>query len=140
LGKIFTALEKYRHERTTMVPTGRITQSDWDVLLKYDPASGKLDIDHADFTDKTEALSRLQFYRLVQSDGSLTPAGLAKVAELENRRRGTAVDESRSRLQEKFEKKEQEMNAQVLAKDSVADNFKIMDAAWLCRLNNRVRH
>jgi exopolysaccharide/PEP-CTERM locus tyrosine autokinase len=128
LGKIFTALEKYRNERTCSIPAGRINQADLDALLKYDRSSGKLDIDHPDFANKAETLNRLQFYCLIQADGMLTPAGLAKAAELENRRNAIAVDESTSRLQEKFEKKEQEMNSEGVAEGLGGDNFKEIDS------------
>jgi protein-tyrosine kinase len=90
VGKISHALEKYRKERTASGSPGRIQSSDWALLLKYNRTSGRLDIQKADAVNNSDALKRLAFYRLIQKNGALTPAGLAKCAELENRTKSSA--------------------------------------------------
>ena len=88
MGKIFNALEKYKKERDTGGQSGRITKADWDVLLQYDRQSGKLDVKDPAIVKSRETVKRLVTYRLIQADGTLTPAGRAKCAELERQRQG----------------------------------------------------
>jgi exopolysaccharide/PEP-CTERM locus tyrosine autokinase len=53
-----------------------------EVLQKYDHTTYKLDINAPNIG--IEVLKRLQFYRLIQGDGTLTPAGLDKCSEPDN--------------------------------------------------------
>ena len=81
MGKIFTALEKYRKQRGNRV-SGRIRSSDYKVLLQFDETSGRMETDGASAIKDSASLQRLMTYRLVDSEGRLTPAGIAKLKEL----------------------------------------------------------
>jgi protein-tyrosine kinase len=81
LGKIFTALEKYRKERSVRVST-RLRDSDYDLLMRFDEITGRLETDAPLATGHSGSLKRLMTYRLIDSSGRLTPAGRAKHREL----------------------------------------------------------
>lgn len=81
MGKIFTALEKYRRERTGKA-SGRLRKSDYDLLLRFDEETGRLETGDASAVGNSGSLNRLMTYRLVDSSGRLTPAGMAKYREL----------------------------------------------------------
>jgi exopolysaccharide/PEP-CTERM locus tyrosine autokinase len=82
VGKIFNALEKYKKERKASGRPGRLKQGDYEALLQYDWATGKLDLKHPLVNQDPGTIDRLLTYRLIEADGSLTPAGKAKYAEL----------------------------------------------------------
>jgi exopolysaccharide/PEP-CTERM locus tyrosine autokinase len=84
LGKIFDALEKFRKERGSSV-SGKLRNSDYDLLLRFDEKTGRLETDDASAIKDSGGLRRLMTYRLVDSEGRLTPAGIAKLQELRGR-------------------------------------------------------
>ena len=81
MGKIFTALERYRKERAGKV-SGRLTNSDYDLLLRFDENTGRLETDDPSAVGNSGSLKRLMTYRLIDAGGRLTPAGRAKHQEL----------------------------------------------------------
>ena len=46
MGKIFNALEKYKKERRATTRTEKLKPGDYEALLQYDWATGKLDLKH----------------------------------------------------------------------------------------------
>ena len=82
VGKIFNALEKYKKERKITTRTTRLKPGDYEALLQYDWAAGTLDLKHPLVCQDPGTVQRLMTYRLIEADGSLTPAGKAKYAEL----------------------------------------------------------
>ena len=82
MGKIFNALEKYKKERGATERPGKLKPADYEALLQYDWATGKLDLKHPLVIQDPGTVQRLMTYRLIEADGSLTPAGKAKYAEL----------------------------------------------------------
>ncbi|MBW2481683.1 MAG: polysaccharide biosynthesis tyrosine autokinase [Deltaproteobacteria bacterium] len=81
MGKIFTALNKYRRERGSRVST-RLKDSDYDLLLRFDENTGRLETDDPSATGHSGSFKRLMTYRLIDSNGRLTPIGRAKHREL----------------------------------------------------------
>jgi len=81
LGKIFTALEKYRKERAGRV-SARLRDSDYDLLLRFDEKTGRLETDDPSAIGNSGGFKRLMTYRLIDAGGRLTPAGRAKHQEL----------------------------------------------------------
>jgi hypothetical protein len=81
VGKIFNALEKFRKERGSGV-SGRLRNSDYGVLLQFDEKTGRLAKDAPSAIRNSGSLKRLMTYRLIDSDGNLTPAGRVKYHEL----------------------------------------------------------
>ena len=94
MGKIFNALEKYKKERKATARPGRLKQGDYEALLQYDWATGKLDLKHPLVNQDPGTIDRLLTYRLIEADGSLTPAGKAKYAELNGPKPKSAASES----------------------------------------------
>jgi len=82
VGKIFNALEKYKKERKTTTRPGKLKPGDYEALLQYDRAAGKLDLKHPLGIHDPGTVKRLLTFRLIEADGSLTPAGKGKYAEL----------------------------------------------------------
>ena len=93
MGKIFDALEKYKKERKANGRPGRLKPGDYEALLQYDWATGKLDLKHPLVNQDPGTIDRLLTYRLIEADGSLTPAGKAKYAELNGPEPKSAVSE-----------------------------------------------
>ena len=93
MGKIFNALEKYKKERGTTTRPGKLKPADYEALLQYDWATGKLDLKHPLVLQDPGTVQRLMTYRLIDADGSLTPAGKAKYAELNSPEPKSAVSE-----------------------------------------------
>jgi protein-tyrosine kinase len=81
LGSIFTALGKYRKERDAKV-SGRLRNSDYELLLQFDENTGRLETDDASAIANSDRLKRLMTYRLIDASGRMTPAGQAKYEEL----------------------------------------------------------
>jgi hypothetical protein len=84
LGKIFDALEKFSKERGVAVPE-RIRHSDYEALMQFDDATGKIDIEDPKIARDPRVLKRLKTYRLINDDGTLTPAGRTKYEELKRK-------------------------------------------------------
>jgi exopolysaccharide/PEP-CTERM locus tyrosine autokinase len=82
VGKIFNALEKYKKERELVTRPEKLKPADYNALQHYDRATGKLDLKHPLVMQDPGSVDRLMTYRLIEADGSLTPAGKAKYAEL----------------------------------------------------------
>jgi len=82
VGKIYSALAKFRNDSGFSSAPGKLKKSDYAALLRYDRTTGKLDLSHPMVTREKGTLKRLIVYRLIEPDGTLTPAGLAKYNEL----------------------------------------------------------
>jgi len=93
VGKIFNALEKYKKERRATTRPQKLKPADYKTLLQYDRATGKLDLKHPLVTQDPGTVDRLMTYRLIEADGSLTPAGKAKYAELNGPEPKSSVSE-----------------------------------------------
>ena len=93
MGKIFNALEKYKKERRATTRPQKLKTSDYEALLQYDVATGKLDLKHPLVIQDPGTVDRLMTYRLIEADGSLTPAGKAKYAELNGPEPKSSVSE-----------------------------------------------
>jgi len=93
VGKIFNALEKYKKERQVTTRPQKLKPSDYEALLQYDLATGKLDLKHPLVIQDPGTVDRLMVYRLIEADGSLTPAGQAKYAELNGPEPKSSVSE-----------------------------------------------
>ena len=87
MGKISDALEKYRKLRSNLV-SGKLRSSDYTILLRFDEASGRLEESAALSKEDSASLQRLMTYRLVDSEGRLTPAGISRLQELHGGQKG----------------------------------------------------
>ena len=81
MGKIFDALEKFSKERGAAV-SDRIKDSDYKTLMQFDDATGRIDIENPKIAKDPRVIKRLKTYRLINDDGTLTPAGRAKYEEM----------------------------------------------------------
>jgi hypothetical protein len=81
VGKIFDALEKFGKERGSPA-SDRIKDSDYEALMQFDESTGKIDVSHPKIANDAIAFKRLMTYRLINDDGTLTPAGRAKYDEM----------------------------------------------------------
>ncbi len=81
MGKIFDALEKFSKERGAVV-SNRIKDSDYEVLMQFDKATGRIDTNDPKIAKDPRILQRLKTYRLINDDGSLTSAGKAKYQQM----------------------------------------------------------
>ena len=81
MGKIFDALEKFTKEAGPS-KSDKIKDSDYDVLMQFDASTGKIDIHNPEVLKDARGVKRLMTYRLINDDGTLTPAGLAKYEEM----------------------------------------------------------
>jgi exopolysaccharide/PEP-CTERM locus tyrosine autokinase len=77
LGKIFDALEKFGKE-TGVPKSNKIRSSDYDVLMQFDKSTGRIDMTSPEVLKDAHGIKRLMTYRLINEDGTLTPAGRAK--------------------------------------------------------------
>jgi len=93
VGKIFNALEKYKKERGAARRPEKLKPADYEALLQYDWGTGKLDLKHPLVMQDPGTVQRLMTFRLIEADGSLTPAGKAKYAELNGPEPKSAVSE-----------------------------------------------
>ena len=93
MGKIFNALEKYKKEKRATRHTEKLKPGDYEALLQYDRAAGRLDLKHPLVIHDPGTVKRLLTFRLIEADGSLTPAGKAKYAELNAPEPKTAVSQ-----------------------------------------------
>ena len=93
MGKIFKALEKYKKERGATRHTEKLKPGDYEALLQYDRDTGGLDLKHPLVIQDPGTVKRLITFRLIEADGSLTPAGKAKYAELNAPEPKTAVSQ-----------------------------------------------
>ena len=90
MGKIFDALEKFSKERGHTV-ADRIKDSDYEALMQFDDATGKIDIRNPKIARDAIAFKRLMTYRLINDDGTLTPAGRAKYEEMARKSKHNAA-------------------------------------------------
>ena len=90
MGKIFDALEKFSKERGAPV-ADRVKDSDYEALMQFDEATGKIDIADPAIAKDPRVLKRLKTYRLINDDGTLTPAGRAKYEEMLRKSKDNAV-------------------------------------------------
>jgi exopolysaccharide/PEP-CTERM locus tyrosine autokinase len=77
LGKIFDALEKFGKE-SGPAKSDRIRNSDYEVLMQFDKSTGRIDMTSPAVLKDARGIKRLMTYRLINDDGTLTPAGRAK--------------------------------------------------------------
>ena len=99
MGKIFDALEKFGKERGGPV-ADRIKNSDYEALMQFDDATGKIDIRNPKIARDSIAFKRLMTYRLINDDGTLTPAGRAKYEEMARKTKKNVVTESARRTEQ----------------------------------------
>jgi exopolysaccharide/PEP-CTERM locus tyrosine autokinase len=84
VGKIFDALEKFGKEAGA--PTSdKIRSSDYDVLMQFDKSTGRIDMTNPVVLKDARGIKRLMTYRLINDDGTLTPAGRAKYEAMTNK-------------------------------------------------------
>jgi protein-tyrosine kinase len=81
VGKIFDALEKFSKERGGPV-VDRFKNSDYEALMKFDEATGRIDVADPKIAKDPRILKRLKTFRLINDNGTLTPAGRAKYEEM----------------------------------------------------------
>jgi exopolysaccharide/PEP-CTERM locus tyrosine autokinase len=81
VGKIFDALEKFSKE-TGPSKSDRLRHSDYDVLMQFDASTGRIDLADPEVLKDANGIKRLMTYRLINDDGTLTPAGKAKYQEM----------------------------------------------------------
>ncbi|MHC4216360.1 MAG: hypothetical protein ACYSWP_23660, partial [Planctomycetota bacterium] len=86
MGKIFDALEKFSKERGATV-SDRIRHSDYEALMQFDEATGRIDIQDLKINKDPRVFRRLKTYRLINDDGTRTPAGRAKYEEWKRKHR-----------------------------------------------------
>jgi exopolysaccharide/PEP-CTERM locus tyrosine autokinase len=118
VGKIFDALEKFSKERGAAV-SNRITDSDYEALMQFDDATGRIDIENPKIAKDPGVLKRLKTYRLINEDGTLTPAGRVKYEEMARKaKKKDAGGAAGARAAEKqaFEK---EANAELISRKFV---------------------
>jgi exopolysaccharide/PEP-CTERM locus tyrosine autokinase len=77
VGKIFDALEKFGKESGPAL-SDRIRNSDYEVLMQFDKSTGRIDMTSPAVLKDAHGIKRLMTYRLINDDGTLTPAGRAK--------------------------------------------------------------
>jgi exopolysaccharide/PEP-CTERM locus tyrosine autokinase len=85
VGKIFDALEKFTKE-TGPVKSDKIRNSDYEVLMQFDASTGKIDMADPEVLRDARGVKRLVTYRLINEDGTLTPAGRAKFEEMQRKK------------------------------------------------------
>lgn len=83
MGRFYNALEKYKNQNKS-AQAKKIRKSGYELLLQYDRTTGKLDINNPAIIKEPENIDRLVIYGLMQADGILTPAGIAKCQELKD--------------------------------------------------------
>jgi exopolysaccharide/PEP-CTERM locus tyrosine autokinase len=76
LGKFFEAFERHDQEVDAKRLTRTLNRSDWYALLKYDRASGRLDLADKAIIRANSTAERLVRCGLIHSDGRLTPEGI----------------------------------------------------------------
>ena len=84
MGKIFDALGRHKKERKITTPIQTLKTGDYQALLQSDLEAGWLDLKHPLVTQDPGTVDRLLMFRLIDSDGFLTPAGQAKYIELKS--------------------------------------------------------
>jgi exopolysaccharide/PEP-CTERM locus tyrosine autokinase len=84
VGKIFDALEKFTKEAGPP-KSDKIRNSDYDVLMQFDLSTGKIDMADPEVLKDARGVKRLMTYRLINDDGTLTPAGRAKFEEMKRK-------------------------------------------------------
>jgi exopolysaccharide/PEP-CTERM locus tyrosine autokinase len=85
VGKIFDALEKFTKE-TGPTRSDKIRNSDYEVLMQFDASTGKIDMAAPEVLKDARGVQRLVTYRLINDDGTLTPAGRAKFEEMQRKK------------------------------------------------------
>jgi protein-tyrosine kinase len=90
VGKIFDALEKFSKERGGPA-ADRVKDSDYEALMQFDEATGRIDMTDPKIAKDPRVLDRLKTYRLVNDDGTLTPAGRAKYDEMLHKSKDNSV-------------------------------------------------
>jgi capsular exopolysaccharide synthesis family protein len=128
LGKIFDALEKFSKERGD-TGSERIKDSDYQALMQFDEATGKIDIKNPKIAGDSIAFKRLMTYRLINDDGTLTPAGRAKYDEMIRKsKQNTATAAAKKPEKSVLKKKAQ--------KEQVPPKFeKAMQTDWALLMN-----
>jgi len=91
VGKIFDALEKFSKELGGPA-SDRVKDSDYEALMQFDEATGKIDMADPKIAKDPQVLNRLKTYRLIKDDGTLTPAGRAKYEEMIRKSRESSVN------------------------------------------------
>ena len=84
MGKIFDALEKFTKE-SGAPRSDKLKNSDYEVLMQFDESTGKIDLAGAEVLKDARGIKRLMTYRLINDNGTLTPAGKAKYEEMKHK-------------------------------------------------------
>ena len=84
MGKIFDALEKFTRESGT-AKSEKIKDSDYEVLLQFDESTGKIPVSDSQTLTDAKGIKRLMTYRLINENGTLTPAGKTKYEEIKRK-------------------------------------------------------
>jgi exopolysaccharide/PEP-CTERM locus tyrosine autokinase len=104
VGKIFDALEKFGKERGGPA-SDRIKDSDYEALMQFDEATGKIDVRNPKIASDSIAFKRLMTYRLINDDGTLTPAGRAKYDEMTRKAKQNEITAGRKKPEKSVLKK-----------------------------------
>ena len=97
MGKIFDALEKFTKESGAS-RSEKIKNSDYEVLLQFDESTGKIPMSDPETLKDARGIKRLMTYRLLNDNGTLTPAGKAKYEEM--KRKHGAVEPQKTPVSE----------------------------------------
>ena len=73
MGKIFDALEKFTKE-TGAPKSDKLKDADYDVLMQFDESTGKIDMADPGVLKDAKGIKRLMTYRLINDNGTVTPA------------------------------------------------------------------
>jgi exopolysaccharide/PEP-CTERM locus tyrosine autokinase len=92
VGKIFDALEKFGKEHGAAV-SDRIKDSDYEALMQFDEATGRIHMDDPTITRDPRILKRLKTYRLINDNGTLTPAGRDKYEQMKRKHKPPKTQE-----------------------------------------------
>ncbi len=84
MGKIFDALEKFSKE-SGAPGLDKIRSSDYEVLMQFDKSTGRIDMHSPAVLKDAGGIKRLMTYRLINDNGTLTPAGKAKYEEMKRK-------------------------------------------------------
>ena len=79
MGKIFDAFEKYKKENILKRANKTLKKQDWQALLRYNRATGKLDMFDRRIVTDMETPQRLLENKMIYPDGKLTKLGLSEV-------------------------------------------------------------
>jgi exopolysaccharide/PEP-CTERM locus tyrosine autokinase len=112
VGKISNALEKYRQERKLERRTAdrppEMKPQDWDVLMRYNKKTGKLNLQNRKVIQDPGTINRLLANRMISPDGRLSSTAKRQCKERRQQmREALAGEEFTNRLQESITEAEE---------------------------------